>query len=183
LSSSPTGENKRYFPNHHPDLSCIVCEIPLPRQKNGSPNLNETPNSITSNLRKPHLQSSRFLGSPDLALCFFLGGVFGDEKNTRKWMDVDLCLLPLFTQTTIMAADLDNEQLTCFFSACCFCGTFETPSFKKKWTHFVWEKNDIKTIEKKCTTAVSKVFLEKLDHLTLVDVPLMTSIIQSAPPG
>ena len=30
-------------------------------------------------------------------------------------MDVDLCLLPLFTQTTIMAADLDNEQLTCLF--------------------------------------------------------------------
>lgn len=58
-------------------------------------------------------------------------------------VDVDVFLFS-FTQTTKMEGDLDNEQLFGLFLMLRNCGTFETPSFKKKWTHFVWEKQLLK---------------------------------------
>ena len=114
--------------------------------KNGNPNPNffETPNSITTTSGSRTFNLRDFW-VPQTWRRVFFGGVFLGMKKPQEngWMWICVCF-PLFSQTTIMVGDLDNEQLFGLFWMLRNCGTFETPSFKKKWTHFVWEKQLLK---------------------------------------
>ena len=132
-------KKKKHVPNHHPDLSCIVCEIPLPTPKKmETPFI--TPNSITTTSGSRTFNLRDFWIPQTWRRVFFVGGVFGDEKSTRK---MDGCgfvfVAVIYTNNNNGSRSWQWTVNLPFFPACCF-GALLRHQVSSSWTHFVWQK-------------------------------------------